>query len=87
MPARTYAGQAEPVQTLAATGLMITRSDVPAQQVDAVLKLLFEPGIGQGAEGSAAALIGVSTARAGVLIPWFPAAEAFLAKAPTVPSR
>ena len=81
MPARTYAGQAEPVQTLAATWLMITRSDVPAQQVDAMLKLLFEAGGGQATERSAAAQIGVSTARTGVLIPWFPAAETYLAKA------
>lgn len=87
MPARTYAGQAEPVQTLAATGLMVTRSDVPAQQVDAMLRLLFDADRVQGTDGSAAAQIGVSTARAGVLIPWSPAAEAYLAKAPAPPAR
>jgi TRAP transporter TAXI family solute receptor len=81
LPARTYAGQAEPVQTLAATALMITRADVPAQQVDSMLMLLFEAGGGARLEGSAAAQIGRRTAREGVVIPWAPAAEQFLPKA------
>jgi TRAP transporter TAXI family solute receptor len=88
MPARTYAGQAEPVQTLAATGLLITRADVPVAQVDTLLKLLFEGRHGRRMEGSAVSQINMHTAREGVLIPWFPTAEAFLVKAaPTVPVR
>jgi len=81
LPARTYPGQNEPVQTLAATGLMITRADVPAAQVDAMLKLLFDAGGSARSEGAAAAQIDLPTARVGVLIPWHPAAEAFLARA------
>ena len=88
MPARTYAGQADPVQTLAATGLMITRADVPAAQVETLLALLFGGGDGKRMEGSAPSQIDTHTAREGVLIPWFPAAEAFLPKAaPPVPAR
>jgi TRAP transporter TAXI family solute receptor len=89
LPARTYAGQAEPVQTLAATGLLVTRADVPAAQVQTMLGLVFDAGAAQRQEGSAAAQINRSTARVGVDIPWSPAAEQFLAKAPpaSVPAR
>ncbi len=87
LPARTYAGQAEAVQTLAAIGLMVTRADVPAQQVDAMLGLLFEPAAATRAEGSAAAQIKLRTARVGVVMPWHPAAEAYLAKAAPAPLR
>ena len=82
LPARTYAGQTEPLQTLAVTGLLITRADVPALQVDAVLKLLFDSGNTQLAEGSAVSQIQRRSAREGVTIPWHPGAEAFLTQAP-----
>lgn len=82
LPARTYAGQTEPVQTLAATGLLVTRADVPPAQVDAMLKLLFASGGAGRVEGSAVAQIGGRNAREGVSIPWYPGAEAFLAQLP-----
>ncbi len=78
LPARTYAGQAEPVQTLATTALLVTRSDVPASQVDAMLKLVFEPASTPRGEGSAMAQIGTGTAREGVAIPFMAAAQAYL---------
>ncbi len=78
LPARTYAGQAEPVQTLATTALLVTRSDVPATQVETLLKLLFEPASTPRGEGSAMAQISTSTAREGVTIPFVPAAQTYL---------
>ena len=84
LPARTYPGQKEPVQTLAATGLMITRADVPARQVESMLALLFDAGGGAAAEGSALAQISRRTAREGVVIPWSPSAERFLATPTTI---
>lgn len=82
LPARTYPGQTEPVQTLAATSLLVTRADVPAAQVDAVLKLLFDSGAARPEEGSAMSQIQRRSAREGVAIPWHPEAEAFIAKVP-----
>lgn len=81
LPARTYAGQAEPVQTLAATALLVTRADVPSAQVDALLGLLFG-GAGEAIDqGSAVSQIRRRSAREGVTIPWYPGAEAFIDKA------
>lgn len=78
LPARTYAGQAEPVQTLATTALLVTRSDVPTKQVDTLLELLFEPASTPRGEGAAMAQINTSTAREGVTIPFMPAAQTYL---------
>jgi len=87
LPARTYAGQAEPVQTLAVTALLVTRADVPAGQVAAMLKLLFPAGGVQRFESSAIEQITMRSAHEGVSIPWHPAAEAFLAKASALPAK
>jgi TRAP transporter TAXI family solute receptor len=77
MPARTYAGQATPIPTLAAIALVVTRGDVPAAQVERVLSLLFE---GKHAvESAAVSRIAIRTARTGVDLPWLPAADAWLA--------
>ncbi len=77
MPPETYARQTTPVPTLAATALLVTREDVPALQVERVLALLFE---GKHAVKSAAvSRIATRTARAGVNLPWSPAADAWLA--------
>lgn len=78
LPARTYAGQAEPVQTLATTALLVTRTDVPETQVDTLLKLLFEPATTPRGEGAAVAQINTGTAREGVTIPFMPAAQSYL---------
>ncbi len=84
LPARTYARQAEAVQTLAATALMVTLADVPQPRTEQMLGLLFGSAAPPRAEGSAAAQIHRRTAREGVLIPWAAGAEAFL---DTKPSR
>lgn len=78
LPARTYAGQAEPVQTLATTALLVTRADIPADKVDKVLRIVFEPGSTPRTEGSAMMQIGIRTAREGVTIPFVPAAQNYL---------
>jgi TRAP transporter TAXI family solute receptor len=81
LPARSYARQSEPVQTLAATALLVTQGDVSTQHVEQMLKLLFEAPAKPRSEGSAAAQIHLRTAREGVLIPWADAAQAFLDQA------
>jgi TRAP transporter TAXI family solute receptor len=83
MSARTYAGQATPIPTLAAIALVVTRDDVPPAQVERVLSLLFEGK--HTVESAAVSRIAVRTARTGVDLPWSPAADAWLAKrgAPT----
>ena len=76
LPARSYAGQAAPVPTLAATALMVTREDVSDAQVDEMLALLFDQR--GGATTAAVSKIAVRTARAGVTIPWHLRADANL---------
>lgn len=84
IPTRTYPGQTKPVQTVAATALLVTRADVPTQQVESILKLLFDATDPRRAQSAPLAQINRRTAREGVTIPWYPAADAFLgAKAAT----
>lgn len=78
LPARTYPGQRTAVPTMAATALLVTRADVPAEKVVQIVRLLFEPRA-ERIESAALSQISVRTAREGVSIPWFPAAEALLA--------
>ncbi len=78
LPARTYPRQAEAVQTLAATALMVTLADVPQARNAQMLDLLFDRPAAPRAEGAAAAQIHVRTAREGVRIPWAAGAEAVL---------
>lgn len=77
LPARTYPGQRAPVPTVAATALLVTRADVPAEKVVQIVRLLFEPR-GERIESAALSQIKPRTAREGVSIPWYPAAEALL---------
>ena len=48
LPARTYARQAGPVPTVAATAMLVTRPDVPQAQVEAMTALLFDRKEGAG---------------------------------------
>ena len=77
LPARTYPGQRSPVPTVAATALLVTRADVPAEKVVQIVRLLFEPR-SERIESAALSQIHARTAREGVSIPWYPAAEALL---------
>ncbi|MDO5103475.1 MAG: TAXI family TRAP transporter solute-binding subunit [Lautropia sp.] len=79
LPARTYAGQSAPVPTLATPALMVTREDVPNDQVERMTSLLFDHH--NGASTSAAvAQISRNRAQTGVAIPWHPRAQALLVK-------
>jgi len=78
LPARVYPGQRAAVPTVAATALLVTRADVPAEKVVQVVRLLFEPRE-ERVQSAALSQINARTAREGVSIPWFPAAEALLA--------
>lgn len=80
LPARSYAGQDRPVQTLTATALLATRADLPPAAADAMLKLLFDTAPAGGVRSAAASQIDRGTAAEGVTLPWYPGAEALLAK-------
>lgn len=84
MPARTYAGQATPIPTLAATALLVTREDVPPVQVGRMLRLLFEGT--HRVESAAVSRIALRTAREGVNLPWSPVADAWLAARADAPA-
>lgn len=77
LPALTYAGQATPVPTLAATALLLTRADVAPATIEAMLGLLFAPR--EGKATAAVSQVSVARARDGLTIPLHPAAERWLA--------
>jgi TRAP transporter TAXI family solute receptor len=79
LPALTYAGQAAPVPTLAATALLATRADVAAASVEAMLGLLFARREGTATVTAAVSQVAVARARDGLTIPLHPAAERWLA--------
>jgi TRAP transporter TAXI family solute receptor len=87
LPARTYARQNEPVQTLATAALMVTRSDVNPKAVQRMLALLFDSPDMHDIDSAVLSQVGRASAREGVRIPWAPAAEAFLAAARDKPGR
>ena len=77
LPALTYAGQAAPVPTLAATALLVTRADVAPAAVEAMLGLLFARR--EGVATAAVSQVALARARDGLTIPLHPAAERWLA--------
>ncbi|MBL8659589.1 MAG: TAXI family TRAP transporter solute-binding subunit [Rhodospirillales bacterium] len=79
IPAGTYAGQEQPVPTVAAVALLVARASLPDAKAEAVLHQVFG-GIDFFAAGRAAgSQISRSSAKTGVGIPWHPAAERFFA--------
>lgn len=79
MPAGTYAGQDQPVRTVAAVALLVAKASLPDAEVEAVLRQIFD-GIDFFAAGSAAgSQISRANAKVGIGIPWHPAAERFFA--------
>ena len=77
LPANTYPGQAEDVNTVAATALLVTQSDMPMPQASLFLKIVYEStdylssGSGQGVK------ISKQTGLRGVTIPMHPAANQY----------
>lgn len=81
LPAWTYAGQAQPVATVAPTALLVASAGMADATVDTLLREVYG-GIDFIAAGSAAgSLIGRATAEVGVSLPLHPAAEKFFAEA------
>ena len=68
IPARTYAGQEQPVRTVAATALLVANSDIPDAIVASVLETIFAASAAPGA-GVSAARLSPANARVGVTIP------------------
>jgi TRAP transporter TAXI family solute receptor len=79
IPARTYAGQAAAVQTVAATALLVAHSDVADATVEAVLEYLYAAAADRG--GVLAARLSKERARTGITIPMHPGAQRFFARA------
>lgn len=81
IPARTYSGQEAPVQTVAATALLVTSTATPDAVVGTVLESLYAAAAVPG-RGVAASRLSRERALAGVTIPLHPAATAFFGPQP-----
>jgi TRAP transporter TAXI family solute receptor len=80
LPANTYPGQAEPVATVAATALLVGSSDLPQDEVKAILELAYE-GTDYLAYGAAQGVrIAKATGLRGIAIPLHPGAAAYFGK-------
>jgi TRAP transporter TAXI family solute receptor len=78
LPANTYPGQTESVETVAVTALLVGTAALSDATVEALLTEVYG-GIDFVQAGSpAGALIAKATAQQGVTLPWHPAAERFL---------
>lgn len=75
IPARTYPGQTEAVPTVAATALLVARSDVADATVEATLELLYAAAAERG--GVLAARLSKQRARTGITIPMHDGARNF----------
>jgi TRAP transporter TAXI family solute receptor len=78
LPANTYPGQGLPCRTVAATSLLISRADVPKEQVQAVLEALYGNVDELAGQTSHAWYISRERATTGAAIPLHPAAESYL---------
>jgi len=83
IPARTYAGQAAVVQTVAATALLVAHSDVAEATVEAVLEYLYTAAAERG--GVRAARLSKERARTGITIPMHAGALRFFEASPRAP--
>lgn len=79
LPAATYAGQAVAVPTVAVTAVLAARTEMPAIEVEAVLRTVFERVDFVAAGSAAGALVSARRARTGLTLPLHPAAEAYFA--------
>jgi TRAP transporter TAXI family solute receptor len=78
LPANTYPGQAQAVDTVAATALLVATAGMPDSAIEGLLQQVYG-GIDFLQAGSAAgSLIARTTARVGLTLPLHPAAERFL---------
>jgi TRAP transporter TAXI family solute receptor len=77
LPANTYAGQTEEVITVAATALLVTRSDTTEAEASLALKLIYENTDYLTAGSAQGAKISKRTGLRGVTIPMHPAANLY----------
>lgn len=81
LPANTYPNQAQAVDTVAATALLVATAGLPDTTIEGLLQRVYG-GIDFVQAGSrAGALISKATARVGLTLPLHPAAERFLLRA------
>lgn len=83
IPARTYPGQAAPVQTVAATALLVAHSEVAEATVEAVLEFLYVAAADRG--GVLAARLSKERAMTGITIPVHEGSRRFFARAANRP--
>ncbi|MFO1067926.1 MAG: TAXI family TRAP transporter solute-binding subunit [Geminicoccaceae bacterium] len=85
LAANTYPGQAEPIDTVAATALLVATPALPDSAVETVMGEVFG-GIDFVQAGSVAgSRIARETAQTGLTVPLHPAAERFLLREPAAP--
>jgi TRAP transporter TAXI family solute receptor len=85
IPARTYAGQAAAVPTVAATALLVAHSDVADATVEVVLDYLYAAASGRG--GVLASRLSKERARTGITIPMHEGAQRFFARSTGTAAR
>ena len=78
IPPNTYPGLADSCPTVAVTSLMITRDEVPDEQVEEMLTALLERVEDLGQRTTQAYHISADRARVGATLPWHAAAERYL---------
>jgi TRAP transporter TAXI family solute receptor len=77
IPANTYEGQTEPVETVVIPSLLLVREDIDADTVYRITKAIYENGAEIGAIHAAGKSISLDTALDGVTIPLHPGAEKY----------
>lgn len=78
VPAKTYPGQSEDITTIAATAVLVTRSDVADAEADVVLRLVFENPDYLAAGSTHGTKISRQSGLRGITIPIHPAASRYL---------
>jgi TRAP-type uncharacterized transport system substrate-binding protein len=87
VPAKTYPGQSNDVTTIAATAVLVTRSDVSDGEADVVLRLVFENPDYLAAGSTHGTKISRRSGLRGITIPIHPAASRYLGpSAPPAPA-
>jgi TRAP transporter TAXI family solute receptor len=87
LPVNTYPGQTEEVSTVAATALLVTRSDITEAEASVALKLIYESTDYLAAGSAQGAKISKRTGLRGVTISLHPAASQYFGTALVPPAK
>lgn len=87
LPPNTYPGQTEPIATVAPTALLVSTTNAPNDEVEAILKLVFEQTDFAAAGSMQGVKIAKRTGLRGVAIPLHPGAAAYFGTAPAASKR